>query len=119
MKTLTKAEEQVMHALWRVENGFLKDILDQMPEPKPHTNTVATILKILIEKKFVDFEVFSRAHRYYPLVSMDTYSKGSLSKFVNNYFSGSYKEAVSFLVKEKEMSVQDLEMLLEQLKRNK
>lgn len=116
MKTLTKAEEQVMHALWKVEKGFLKDILDQMPTPKPHTNTVATILKILIEKEFVDFEVFSRAHRYYPLVSIESYSKGSLSKFVDNYFSGSYKEAVSFLVKEKEMSVHDLELLLQQLK---
>ncbi|HTN37338.1 MAG TPA: BlaI/MecI/CopY family transcriptional regulator [Arachidicoccus sp.] len=116
MKTLTKAEEQVMQALWKIDQGFLKDIVDQMPLPKPHTNTVATILKILIDKKFVDFEVFSRAHRYFPLVSMEQYSKGSLSKFVDNYFSGSYQEAVSFMVKEKEMSIQDLELLLQQLK---
>lgn len=116
MKTLTKAEEQIMQALWKVEQGFLKDILDQIPEPKPHTNTVATILKILIEKKFVDYEVFSRAHRYFPLVSIETYSKGSLSKFVDNYFSGSYQDAVSFLVKENEMSIQDLELLLKELK---
>lgn len=116
MKTLTKAEEQVMQALCKIDQGFLKDIVDQMPLPKPHTNTVATILKILIDKKFVDFEVFSRAHRYFPLVSMEQYSKGSLSKFVDNYFSGSYQEAVSFMVKEKEMSIQDLELLLQQLK---
>ena len=117
MKTLTKAEEQVMQALWKVEQGFLKDITDAIAEPKPHTNTVATILKILIEKQFVAFEVFSRAHRYYPLVSKESYSKGSLSKFVDNYFSGSYQQAVSFLVKEKEMSIQDLEKLLQQLKK--
>ena len=116
MKTLTKSEEQVMQALWKVQQGFLKDILDEIPEPKPHTNTVATMLKILIEKKFVDFEVFSRAHRYFPLISKEAYSKGSLSKFVDNYFSGSYKKAVSFLVEEKEMSIQDLELLLQQLK---
>jgi len=117
MKTLTKSEEQVMQALWKVEKGFLKDIIDQMPDPKPHTNTVATMLKILIEKNFVDFEVFSRAHRYFPLVSKESYSKGSLIKFVDSYFSGSYQQAVSFLVKEKEMSIQDLELLLQQLKK--
>ncbi|HEU0228907.1 MAG TPA: BlaI/MecI/CopY family transcriptional regulator [Arachidicoccus soli] len=117
MKTLTRAEEQVMQVLWKIKQGFLKDILDEMPEPKPHTNTVATILKILIEKEFVSYEAFSRAHRYFPLVTKGAYSKGSLNSFVDNYFSGSYKEAVSFLVKEKEMSVKDLELLLKQLKK--
>ncbi|MGF7230991.1 BlaI/MecI/CopY family transcriptional regulator [Arachidicoccus sp.] len=117
MRTLTRAEEQIMQAVWKVKQGFLKDILDQMPEPKPHTNTVATILKILIEKEFVSYEVFSRAHRYYPLITKEDYSKGSLNNLVGNYFSGSYKDAVSFLVKEKEMSVKDLELLLKQLKK--
>lgn len=117
-KTLTRAEEQIMQALWKIDKGFLKDIVDQMTDPKPHTNTVATILKILIDKEFVSYEVFSRAHRYYPLISKEQYSKGSLSNFIGNYFSGSYKEAVSFLVKEKELSVQDLELLLNQLKQN-
>ncbi|ANI90252.1 transcriptional regulator [Arachidicoccus ginsenosidimutans] len=117
MKTLTRAEEQIMKAVWDVNQGFLKDIIDALPEPKPHTNTVATILKILIEKEFVSYEVFSRAHRYYPLVSREEYSKGSLNNFVSNYFKGSYKEAVSFLVKEKELSVKDLELLLKQLKK--
>lgn len=115
MRTLIRAEEQIMQPLWKIKQGFLKDILDEMPEPKSHTNTVATILKILIEKEFVRYEVFSRAHRYYPLITKGEYSKGSLNNFVDNYFSGSYKEAVSFLVKEKEMSLKDLELLLKQL----
>jgi len=117
MKPLTRAEEQVMKVLWNLEQAFLKDIIEQMPEPKPHTNTVATILKILIEKEYVAYEAFSRVHRYYPLVSREEYSKRSLNSLVGNYFSGSYKDAVSFLVKEKELSVKDLELLLKQLKK--
>ncbi|MDE1193109.1 MAG: BlaI/MecI/CopY family transcriptional regulator [Arachidicoccus sp.] len=117
MKTLTRAEEQVMKVLWDLKQAFLKDILEAMPNPKPHTNTVATILKILIEKDFVAYEAFSRVHRYYPLISREDYSKRSLNNLVGNYFSGSYKDAVSFLVKEKELSVKDLELLLKQLKK--
>ena len=68
---LTKAEEQVMQYLWEIEKGFLKDILELFPEPKPHTNTVSTILKVLKEKDFVDYEVHGRQHQYFPLISKD------------------------------------------------
>lgn len=113
---LTKAEEQVMRYLWNIDKGFLKDILEQYPEPKPHSNTVATILKVLKEKKIVNYQVFGRQHEYYPLVSQKDYSKNSLGGLVNKYFGGSYKEAVSFLVEENQMSVDDLELLLKELK---
>lgn len=113
---LTKAEEQVMQYLWTIEKGFLKDILELFPEPKPHTNTVSTILKILMEKDFVDYEVFGRQHQYFPLVTKENYSGKSLKGLVKNYFEGSYKNAVSFLVEKNELSVEDLEMLLQELK---
>ena len=114
--TLTKAEEQIMQYLWKIKKGFLKDILDQFPEPKPHTNTVSTILKVLTEKEFVDYQVFGRQHEYYPLVSREQYTGKSMKSLVKNYFSGSYKNAVSFLVEKNEISIEDLELLLNELK---
>lgn len=116
MKSLTHAEEQVMQILWEIENGFLKDIVAKMPEPKPHSNTIATILKILVEKGFANYEVYGRQHQYFPLVKKDEYSKGTLKNIVKDYFDGSYKETVSFLVEENQLSIQDLELLLNELK---
>ena len=72
MKTLTKAEEQIMLVLWKLEKAFLREIIEEIPDPKPHSNTVATIIKILVEKEFVGIEVFGRMHQYYPLVTKDT-----------------------------------------------
>lgn len=116
IQTLTKAEEQVMQYLWTLKKAFFKDILDLFPEPKPHSNTVATIAKVLKEKNVVDYKVFGRQHEYFPLVSKEQYSGKSMKRLVKNYFSGSYKNAVSFLVEKNEMSVEDLEMLLNELK---
>lgn len=116
-KTLTKAEEQVMQYLWEIESGFLKDILELFPEPKPHTNTVSTILKILMEKEFVGHKVHGRQHEYFPLISKEAYSGKSIKSLVKNYFEGSYRNAVSFLIEKNEMSVEDLEMLLKELKK--
>lgn len=113
---LTKAEEQVMQYLWDLQKAFLKDILELFPEPKPHTNTVSTILKVLKDKDFVDYKVFGRQHQYFPLVSKEKYSGKSMKSLVKNYFEGSYKNAVSFLVEKNEISVEDLEMLLSELK---
>jgi BlaI family transcriptional regulator, penicillinase repressor len=119
MKTLTRAEEQIMQTIWKLEKAFLREIIDELPNPKPHQNTVATILKILIEKEFVAVTVFGRAHQYFPVVSKDTYSKGSIKNLVKGYFEGSFSNAVSFMVKENNLSIEELELLLKQLKRNK
>ena len=119
MKTLTKAEEQIMQVIWKLEKAFLREIIDELPNPKPHQNTVATILKILVEKEFVAVTVFGRTHQYYPLLSKDVYSKGSIKSFVKGYFDGSFSNAVSFMVKENNLSIEELELLLKQLKKNK
>jgi predicted transcriptional regulator len=116
-KTLTRAEEQIMQALWKIETGFLKDILEALPEPKPHNNTVATILKILIDKGSVGFKVYGRQHKYTPLIKKDEYMKNSFSGLVKGYFSGSYSQAVSFLVEKEKISLNDLELLLKQMKK--
>lgn len=119
MKTLTKAEEQVMQTVWKVREGFIRDIMDALPSPKPHQNTIATILKILVEKEFVGIRIFGRQHQYYPLVTKDAYSKATMKTLVKSYFGGSFSDAVSFMVKENSISLEDLELLLQQLKKGK
>lgn len=117
MKTLTKAEEQIMQVIWKLDKAFLREIIDELPTPKPHNNTVATILKILVDKEFVGINVFGRTHQYYPLVSKDAYSKTTMKSLVKGYFEGSFSNAVSFMVKENNLSIDDLELLLKQLKK--
>lgn len=117
LKLLTKAEEQVMQAIWKLNKAFLREIVDAMPVPKPHQNTVATLLKILIEKKYVKADVIGRMHQYYPAVSKDIYSKVSMKNLVKGYFEGSFKDAVSFMVKENNLSIEELELLLQTLKK--
>ena len=117
MKPLTKAEEQIMQALWKLEKAFLREIVEAMPNPKPHQNTVATLLKILSEKEFVGITVISRHHQYYPLDSKDEYSKRSMKQLVKGYFEGSFSNVVSFMVKENNLSIDELESLLQQIKK--
>lgn len=117
MKTLTKAEEQVMQALWKLKEAFLREIVDTMPAPKPHQNTVATLLKILVEKGFVKITVLGRQHQYSPIVSKEEYSKKTIRQLVKGYFEGSFGNVVSFLVKENNISVEELENLLQQIKK--
>ncbi len=117
MKVLTKAEEQVMKSVWKIGNGLLMEIVESMPKPQPHKNTVATILKTLITKGFVTVQPEGRYHRYIPLIKMEEYSKASLTKLAKGYFNGSFSNVVSFLVEEEKLSVTDLEALLKNLKK--
>src|SRR5688500_505316 len=114
MKQLTKAEEQVMQALWVREKAFLREIVEAMPNPKPHQNTVATILKILVEKEFVSVTVMGRQHQYEPRVEKEHYFKATMKQLVKGYFGGSVFHALSYLVKENNISVSDLEALMQQ-----
>lgn len=115
-KALTKAEEEIMQILWEMENAFVKDLVEQMPDPKPHYNTVSTIVKILEEKGFVDHETFGKSNRYFPLVAKDDYSKKSMKQFIGKYFDGSFANMLSFFAKEKDISVKELEEILNELK---
>ena len=92
------------------------DVLEAIDEPKPHHNTVATLLKILVEKEFVGIQNPNRNNFYHPLVSKSAYSGKRIEGLTENYFEGSYANVVSFLVDKKQMSIEDLELLLQQLK---
>lgn len=117
MKTLTKAEEQIMQVLWKSGSVFLRDIVDNMPNPKPHQNTVATLLKILVEKEFVNIAVLGRQHQYSAAVTKEEYSKKTMKQIMKGYFEGSFSNVVSFMVKENNISIEELETLLQQIKK--
>jgi predicted transcriptional regulator len=120
MKNLTKAEEQVMQAVWSLEEGgMLKDIVEAMPEPRPHHNTVATLLKILVDKKYVAIRNAGRFNHYYARIQKSEFTNMTLSGLTKGYFEGSYQEMVSFMVDQKKISLQDLELILKQLKTGK
>ena len=116
-KPLTKAEEEIMQVLWQLEQGFIKDIVDEMPEPKPHYNTVSTIIKILEDKGFAGHESFGKSNRYFPLVKKEDYSKRSMNRLVKGYFEGSFSNMLSFFAKEKDISIEELESILKELKK--
>lgn len=118
-KSLTKAEEQVMLVLWKLGKGFLKDIVDQTPEPRPHSNTIATLLKILVEKGYVQYEVQGRNNCYRPRISKAEYGKKSAQQLVKGYFEGSPVKLVSQFVSDNKLSLQELEELLQQIKSSK
>lgn len=109
MKQLTRAEEQIMQILWELEEAFVKDIIAELPLPKPAYNTVSTIVRILETKKFVGHKSFGKKHQYYPLVKKSAYRKSQFSGFVSNYFENSYKSLASFFTKEENLTIEELE----------
>jgi BlaI family transcriptional regulator, penicillinase repressor len=118
-KPLTKAEEQVMMVLWKLGKGFLKDILEQTPEPKPHPNTVATLLKILLEKGFVQVDVQGRNNCYKPRISKTEYGRKSVNQLLKGYFEGSPSKLISQFVSDNKLSLKELEDLLQQIRSSK
>lgn len=118
-KPLTRAEEQVMQVLWKIRKGIAGDIIAHLPDPKPHYNTVSTILKILQEKSFVRVERIGKSNLYHPAVPKDVYSKRSVKQLVKGYFGGSFAEMISFFAKEKDISIAELEAILKEIKTTK
>lgn len=116
MKELTKAEEEIMQVLWELDAAFVKDMITELPEPKPAYNTVSTIVRILQQKGFVGHEIHGKSHKYHPLITKHAYTKSFMKGFVERYFSGSYQQMVSFFTKEDNLSLNELEQLLKKLK---
>lgn len=115
MKELTRAEEQVMQYLWKLKEAFVHDIIELMPDPKPAYNTVSTIIRILEKKGVVGHEAYGKTHRYHPLISREEYTKGYLKGFLSRYFSNSYKNMVSFLTKNDNLTVEEMEEIIHML----
>ena len=114
---LTRAEEQIMQILWDMKEGLVKDIRDRFEDPKPARNTVSTVVRILEKKKYVNHKAYGNVHVYYPVVSKEEYSKNQLFGLMENYFDNSFPAMASFFVREKDLTVRELEELLEDTKK--
>lgn len=122
MVTLTKAEEKIMKILWGIEKGFIKDIIEQYPDPKPPYNSVSTIVRVLVQKEIVGFTAYGNTHEYHPLITKEEYSKGQLSRLVRDYYNNSLTEVVNFFSESKKLDEKELDeamKMLEELKSQK
>jgi len=114
---LTKAEEQIMQILWDMGEGLVKDIRNRFEDPKPARNTVSTVVRVLEKKGYVAHRAYSNVHCYYPLVSKGEYSKSQLFGLMDSYFDNSFPAMASFFAREKDLSVKELDELLEDTKK--
>lgn len=118
MKSLTKAEEQVMQVIWKLKECVIKDIVEALPDPKPAYNTIGTFLKILENKGFVQRRKFGNVYAYSAAVSKRDYGHKSMQSLVSKYFNGSSEALLSFMMEEKELNIDQVEALLNKLKKD-
>lgn len=119
IKDLTRAEEQVIQVLWQLNNAFVKEIIDELPEPTPAYNTVSTIIRILETKGFVSHEAFGKSHRYFPLISREEYKRFAAGKLLNNYFGNSVESMFSFFVKEEKIDLKEADEIMKLIEKLK
>lgn len=112
IRTLTRAEEEIMRILWQLKKAFVKDILAEMPEPKPAYNTVSTIIRILEKKKVVGYTAYGKTHEYYPLITEEEYKRFEMKQLMTNYFDNSLPNLVSFFVKDNDLKTKDLDEIM-------
>lgn len=115
MKELTKAEEQVMQYLWEIEKGFLADIVEQFPDPKPAYTTISTVVRVLVNKGFIGFKTYGKSNEYYPEVSKKEYTKAFFKGITKSFFNNSASKLVSFFTSENDLSITELEQLKKQV----
>ncbi len=115
MKTLTKAEEQIMQILWDEKEGFVKDLLLHFPEPKPAYNTVSTIIRILEKKGFVDHRSFGKSHQYYPLMSREQYRNDRFSSLMKDYFNNSMQQVLSHFGKSGSVNMKEADEIIKMM----
>ena len=115
MKTLTRAEEQIMHVVWKLGNTTVRGVMAQLPNPKPAYNTVSTIIRILEKKDFIGHRPSGKSYIYYPLISKKAYRNKFLSRFFNDYFEVPSSALASFFSQNNNLSLEELEKLREVL----
>lgn len=119
MKKLTNREEEVMIILWDLKKAFVKDVLAKFNSDKPHYNTLSTMIRNLEEKGFVAHNAFGNTHQYYPIVTKEVYRKRFMNQAIEDYFSNSYKNLVSFFAAEEKISVEDLKEIINRIENKK
>ena len=118
MKRLTSKEEEILGYFWAKGPLFVRELLDLQEEPKPHYNTLSTIVRTLEEKGYIGYKVFGNTHQYYALISEDEYRKKTLKQVVDKYFDNSYTRVVSTLIEEEALTLDELQELIQHIKNN-
>ncbi len=116
MNRLTKTEEEIMQIIWQLDKCFVKDIIEQLPQPKPPYNTISSVVRILEKKGFVAHTAYGKTHQYYPIIKKENYSNFALNHLVNGYFAGSFKNLVSNFSRKNKLSTDEIEALQNLLK---
>lgn len=119
IKELTKAEEQIMQVLWDLKEAFVKEVIEQLPEPKPAYNTVSTIIRILETKGFIDHTAFGKSHQYHPIVSKEAYKSFATDKLMNGYFENSVESMFSFFVKKQKIDLKEADEIMKLIEKLK
>ena len=119
IKELTRAEEQLMQILWQLEKGYVKDIIEELPEPKPAYNTVSTIIRILETKGFVDHVAYGKTHEYFPIISKEEYQNFATDKLMNGYFDNSVKHMFSYFVKKEKIDLKEADEIMKLIEKIK
>lgn len=117
MQKLAKREEEIMQVLWQLKRAFVKEIIEELPEPKPHYNTVSTVIRILEDKNFVGHKSFGKTHQYHPLISKEVYQKSAVGDLLGKYFDNSYQKMVAYFAKEENISEAELEEIIKMIKK--
>ena len=118
MEKLTNKEEEIMRVLWNLKQAFVKEVVAELPDPKPHYNTISTVIRNMEEKGFINHNAFGKTHQYYPVVSKEEYKKTFMHKTIQHYFEDSYKNVVSFFAKEDKISVSELKEIISIIEKN-
>jgi predicted transcriptional regulator len=119
MKKLAKREEEIMQVYWDLQKAFIKEVIPHLPDPKPHYNSVATMVKILEEKGFLDHETVGNLYSYFPIVSREDYQKHAMKDIVSKYFDNSYQRMLAFFAKEQKLTEDELKEILQMIKSDK
>lgn len=119
MQKLTKREDQIMQIVWRLKTAFIRDIIEQLPEPKPHYNTVATIVKILVKKGVLQSEMIGNTHQYSSTVDFEAYRDDNLGSIKKKFFGNSFPKMMAYFAKEENLSEAEIEELMDMIKSNK
>lgn len=109
MNKLTKPEEQIMHYLWKLKKAFLKDIVDEFPEPKPAYTTISTVVRVLVKKQFIDYKTFGKTREYYPLITKKKYFNEYMQDVIYSFFNGSSGKFASYFTKNENLNLSELE----------
>jgi BlaI family transcriptional regulator, penicillinase repressor len=115
MQELTKAEERIMQILWKIEKGFVKDILEHFPDPKPPYNTISTIIRIMDQKEIVGHKSYGNSYQYYPMITQEEYTHKYLNRFMKNYFGNSFRKLVHFFSNQQDLTVEEVDKVIEML----